>query len=152
MKWIREGERNTKFSHVSTICRRRRNKIVMLRDADGQWVDDPERLQALVRNYYIKLFSDTEGKCQISFSTPCPSILLTNGVTLDTKISLQEVRQALFQMKPWKAPGTDGFQSGFFHKFWYTVSMSLFNLVDNAFENGFLPTGVNDTLLVPQGG
>ena len=38
-KWIVLGDRNTKYYHTSTIVRRKRNKIEMLKDEDGRWVD-----------------------------------------------------------------------------------------------------------------
>lgn len=44
----------------------------------------------------------------------CPSLPSDQIETLDGSISMAEVKQALFQMKPWKAPGNDGFHAGFF--------------------------------------
>ncbi|KAB2600004.1 hypothetical protein D8674_010275 [Pyrus ussuriensis x Pyrus communis] len=39
VKWLREGDANTRFFHSSTIQRRRRNKIVKLRAENGNWVE-----------------------------------------------------------------------------------------------------------------
>lgn len=35
-KWVAHGDRNTKFFHTSTIIRRRRNRVDMLKDDDGR--------------------------------------------------------------------------------------------------------------------
>lgn len=40
-KWIKDGDRNTRFYHLKTITKRRCNKISMLRDTEGNWKDDP---------------------------------------------------------------------------------------------------------------
>jgi len=35
IRWIKEGERNTKFFHRTTIARRAHNKILKIKDQDG---------------------------------------------------------------------------------------------------------------------
>lgn len=54
VQWIQQGERNTRFFHVSTICRRRRNKIASLKDDEGQWVIDQNMLKVLQSLLFIK--------------------------------------------------------------------------------------------------
>ncbi|XP_075659200.1 uncharacterized protein LOC142629097 [Castanea sativa] len=36
--WLKEGDKNTKFFHLSTIIRRRRNSIDAIKSEEGQWV------------------------------------------------------------------------------------------------------------------
>ncbi|KAL5742374.1 hypothetical protein ACOSP7_029106 [Xanthoceras sorbifolium] len=55
--WLRCGDRNTKFFHLSTMIRRRRNKIEGLRDVNGDWVDDKFGLKRIACDYFISLFS-----------------------------------------------------------------------------------------------
>lgn len=43
--WLRLGDRNTRFFHISTVVRRRRNMVEMLKREDGQWEDDMEKLK-----------------------------------------------------------------------------------------------------------
>ncbi|XP_021748569.1 uncharacterized protein LOC110714370 [Chenopodium quinoa] len=38
--WLKDGDRNTTFFHLSTIVRRWRNKIVALKDNNGVWIQD----------------------------------------------------------------------------------------------------------------
>jgi hypothetical protein len=45
-----DGDRNTKYYHLKTVNRRRRNNIVMLKDGTGQWVEDVEQLQKLAND------------------------------------------------------------------------------------------------------
>lgn len=58
VQWLQQGEKNTRFFHLSTICRRRRNRISILRDDDGEWVTENAPLQALVLNYYRGLYAN----------------------------------------------------------------------------------------------
>jgi hypothetical protein len=41
-----------------TIIRRRKNKILTLRDDAGNWIDEPENLKSLVRQFYVDLFTE----------------------------------------------------------------------------------------------
>lgn len=36
--WLREGDQNTKFFHLSTVIIRRRNKLEGLNNVEGVWV------------------------------------------------------------------------------------------------------------------
>lgn len=55
---LRLGYRNTKFFYTTTLVRRRRrrNKVEMLKDDEGRWVDDAEKLKQMAMKYYEKLF------------------------------------------------------------------------------------------------
>lgn len=44
-KWLKEEERNTHFFHCSTIIKRRKDKILKLKNNDGEWISDPKTLK-----------------------------------------------------------------------------------------------------------
>lgn len=113
-KWLVDGDKNTKYYHLKTVNRRRNNKIIMLKDESGRWIQYGSKIQKHVNDYYKKLFSlgekwDSWQQTKISF----PELQQANIINLDTNVSNEEVRKALFGMKPWKAPGPDGFPAGF---------------------------------------
>jgi hypothetical protein len=56
-KWLVDGDQNTRYYHLKTVNRRRSNNIIMLRDSNDQWVDDPAVLQEMVNTFYQDLFS-----------------------------------------------------------------------------------------------
>jgi hypothetical protein len=52
-----------KLQHeLSDIHRHKRNNIVMLRMASGEWVDDQQELQSMVNEYYQHLFAKPNGE------------------------------------------------------------------------------------------
>ena len=57
-KWISIGDRNTKYFHLSTLARRRRNCILALRDALNAWVHDLETLKLMVKDSFIDLYCE----------------------------------------------------------------------------------------------
>ncbi|XP_028769381.1 uncharacterized protein LOC114726829 [Neltuma alba] len=54
-EWMENGDRNTHYYHLKTLNRRRRNRIVMLKDEYGMWIDNEIELIEMVRNYFINM-------------------------------------------------------------------------------------------------
>ncbi|KAL4312070.1 hypothetical protein GQ457_01G013210 [Hibiscus cannabinus] len=55
-RWIENGDRNTRFFHASTMSRRKRNTVSMLR-IGGSWCEDKERLQDHAIQFFRELFT-----------------------------------------------------------------------------------------------
>ena len=48
--WLKEGDKNSKFFHFSTIIRRRRNSIDALKNDSGEWITDRGEIVAAPRS------------------------------------------------------------------------------------------------------
>ncbi|XP_074284243.1 uncharacterized protein LOC141608798 [Silene latifolia] len=57
-EFIKDGDRNTSFFHVSTLVRRWRNRIVSLKNEQGLWVDDPNEVKKMIVDYFKNLYTD----------------------------------------------------------------------------------------------
>lgn len=62
--------------------------------------------------------------------------------------SEKEISDALLQIGPLKAPGTDGFPTRFYQRNWAVVKEEIIAAVLEFFETGVIPEGVNDTAIV----
>lgn len=51
---------------------------------------------------------------------------------------MKEVRDAVFSMAPYKAPGPDGFQPVSFRNYWHIVEKDVWDLTAKAFSNGYI--------------
>ncbi|PNX89210.1 hypothetical protein L195_g045327, partial [Trifolium pratense] len=148
-RWIADGDRNTRYYHSKTIVRRRKNKIISLRNDDGEWVDEQERLRNMVRLFYIKLYKEDQPiRDPIIAWATYPMNLETNHQRLSSPVSFIECKNALFAMGPHKAPGEDGYPPIFFQQCWDTVGNSLFQYVNQVWSNPSLISFINNTLLV----
>ncbi|PNX79184.1 ribonuclease H, partial [Trifolium pratense] len=152
-KWLKDGDRNTKYYHLKTVNRRRKNNVIMLKNDSGQWVDDVVQLQNLATEFYVKLFSEDQmhrawHNTEISYPTMDPMVMSN----LAAPITMEEVKCAVFNMQPWKAPGPDGFSAGFYQKTWNIVGDTVYKFVENVWQNPSVIADVNktDICLIPK--
>ncbi|CAL9010431.1 unnamed protein product [Prunus brigantina] len=100
---------------MSTIIRRRKNKIDRLKNDAGVWVDEAEDIKYLAMNYFIDLFSPAHVPTSRS-ATPnlFPCIDPGQLASLVTTVDLEEIKVSLFSIGGIKAPGRDGFPACFY--------------------------------------
>lgn len=117
-KWFAGGDWNTKYYHLKTVTRRRKNKILMLQDEQEQWIDDDDdKIKHMVNDYYKNLFSSCDSWSTWSQTQNLfPRLNLNDIQRMDAPISNEEIKEALFEMKPWKASGSDGLPTGFYQR------------------------------------
>lgn len=62
--WLHAGDWNTKFFHLSTIIRKRRNRICKLKDEIGNWCEDDHQLREMIVLFYKELYiSEAPTQC-----------------------------------------------------------------------------------------
>ena len=66
---------------------------------------------------------------------------------LEAEATEEEIRKVLFSMPSQKSPGPDGFPSDFFRTAWPVIGDDFIVAVQSVFRYGFLPKGVNSTIL-----
>ena len=63
-------------------------------------------------------------------------------------VSTEEIKEALWSMKPYKASGLDGLHAGFFQRFWLIVGDSMRKEVEKIFIERKVPEYLNNTHIV----
>ena len=58
--WLKEGDKNSKFFHFSTIIRRRRNSIDSIKNDFGEWITDRREIQKHFVGKFKTLFNEEE--------------------------------------------------------------------------------------------
>lgn len=56
INWLNDGDANTKIFHLSTLNRRRQNRITALQDQGGNWITNPHIIKLNIITYYQSLF------------------------------------------------------------------------------------------------
>ena len=67
---------------------------------------------------------------------------------LSSEFTTEEMKVALFQMGPTKAPGSDGMNAFFYQKFWHVVGNNVVLAVLNFLNNGNMLPDINHTNIV----
>ncbi|XP_074284000.1 uncharacterized protein LOC141608557 [Silene latifolia] len=149
MEAICDGDRNTRLFHLSTIIRRKHNRIESLQDGQGNWIWDPDEVKSMVVTYFHNAFAGPPVVCNFEGLTwgHFPQLTQEDYLKLNRKYTISDLQCALNQMSPYKAPGPDGFQALFYQSQWEVVSGSLCRLVFEALHNDIFPEGLGETFI-----
>ena len=151
--WLRDGDLNTKFFHVTASSRRIINRIHSLMDSDNNRVTDDNKLCDVARNYIVDLFQEQNSDIDPLIEAINASISIEDNNRLLAPFLIEEFKEALFSMKPDKCPGPDGFNPGFFQKFWASCGEELFHQCCEWLDTCSFPSTLNSTTiaLIPKG-
>ena len=69
MEYIRDRDHNTYYFHLSTIIRRRTNRIEGILNTEGAWVTQLDDLEALITGYYKELFIEAVSYTHLTLPT-----------------------------------------------------------------------------------
>lgn len=153
VKWLEDGDKNTKKFHATTIQRRGKNRIQRLQNTRGDWVEGKNAIFGAILDHYDEVYHSDNPSDFNDCLNNIP-LLVTDSMNekLMAPISESEIRQAVFSMGALKAPGPDGFNGLFFQKNWESVKGDVCKAVMNFFNGGQIPNELNETLvtLIPK--
>ncbi|GJW06526.1 RNA-directed DNA polymerase, eukaryota [Tanacetum coccineum] len=146
VRWAIEGDENSKFFH-GIINRKRANLSVKGIMVEGEWVDDPIRVKDEFRVHFANRFQDP-GFCYGKINFEFPNRLNADQVSdLESPVSYDEIRDAVWACGENKSPGPDGYTFDFFRKFWDVVGSDLCTAVLWFFEHGSFASGCNSSFI-----
>ncbi|GJT59260.1 RNA-directed DNA polymerase, eukaryota [Tanacetum coccineum] len=151
VRWAIEGDENSKYFHA-IINKKRANLSVKGVMVDGDWVVDPILVKKEFRDHFADRFQDPgprKGRINFQF----PNRLSSEQVAdLETRISTDEIRSAVWGCGVDKSPGPDGFTFDFFRKYWTVVGTDFCSAVLWFFDHGEFAIGCNSSFvaLIPK--
>ncbi|XP_008231741.1 PREDICTED: uncharacterized protein LOC103330914 [Prunus mume] len=107
--WLKEGDRNTIFFHLSTIIRSRWNKLEGLTNDAGEWISEKGGMKQIVIHYFQGLFSEPTLSGEYSLLPQYfPELEHSVCTRLNGEVSNVEIQSSLFAIGGLKTPGPDG--------------------------------------------
>ncbi|KAA3472023.1 reverse transcriptase [Gossypium australe] len=146
--WLQLGDRNTKFYHSRTVKRRKFNRIMSLRVDNGDWCSDQNILQKKAVEFFGELYGEVPTISRATSKNSFPHLKPSEIMLLETPISNEEIKKAMFDMAPLKAPGSDGYHALFFQSQWDTLGNDVCQWVKSVFEGRPIEPELNNTLIV----
>nr|GME00746.1 splicing factor 3B subunit 2 [Ipomoea batatas] len=112
-EWIASGDRNTKFYHAATRIKQARKKGYRILDDNTLQALNDEDTERHILNFFRNIFTKDcvtmgDGILKGKF----PRLNAMEWSNFNTQFTIEEVKTALFDMDPLKAPGPDGLEEG----------------------------------------
>ncbi|XP_075659045.1 uncharacterized protein LOC142628901 [Castanea sativa] len=124
INWKIQGDRNTSFYHIFVLARRKRNCIASIKNSVGDWITEEREVMEYFKTGFISLYTTSHSKadwCTKKISNWQIQLAEEDKCSLAEMVSLAEIKEALWSMKAYKAPGPDGLHAKFFQKIWLVV-------------------------------
>eukprot|EP00253_Pinus_taeda_P021219 PITA_21219 len=109
IRWLKEGEKYTKFFHNTTIQRRMHNNITHIQNEQGAKLEKHEEIEAELLNYFKQVHKEPindRSQAIQNITSKIPRLISDEHNQMLLKpVDLQEVESAVKQLKAGKAPG-----------------------------------------------
>lgn len=124
IKWLKEGNANTRFFHRVVIAHHAKTLIKFLKGEDGVRVDNVDKVKGMIVDYYYSDLLGSDGNHTTPYYVDringlhpfcCDDALKQQLVAIPSE---EEIIQSLFSMPKNKALGLDGFPAEFFWESW----------------------------------
>ncbi|XP_042521331.1 uncharacterized protein LOC122094799 [Macadamia integrifolia] len=153
IRWLKEGDRCSRFFHVMTRIKRSRNSIRSIITESGAEISDQGQLGSYLADFYGEFHKRIELDTQPQIFNCIPNILHDpDRLMLDSILSDDEIKRAVWDLDPDSSPGPDGYSRAFFRTYWEVVNIDVCRAVKGFFSSGILPHGINNNflLLIPK--
>ncbi|KAJ9561655.1 hypothetical protein OSB04_006815 [Centaurea solstitialis] len=148
VKWLKEGDSNTRFFHSVISEKRHSQQIHSICNSTGSYVYDDDVPMA-----FLDYFKSIIGTTDHSIDPSVPDGLITNQIStaeamfMVRPFSDNDVKEAMFGIGNEKAPGPDGFSAKFFKAAWDIIGTDVTIAIHNFFYRSHLAGELNHTLL-----
>lgn len=144
VQWVEEGEKNTSYFLRLERANYKNKHIEQLMDnSNRSIITDPEKILNLQRDFYQKLFTDTnhnndEADRELFESVELPKIPNIEKIKCEKQVSEYELTKSIKSMKNGRSPGTDGLTSEFYKLFYIDIKEILLSSINYELQTGKL--------------
>ncbi|KAL2230743.1 UNVERIFIED_CONTAM: Transposon TX1 uncharacterized protein [Sesamum indicum] len=151
MQWMKDGDQCSRVFFRKIAQRRATRRILQINDEHGTTHTDPGEVVHEFVSYYQNLLGGNRRRAlvDINYLRPWARHIISDEEAnhLLSPFSPEEVKLAVFDIAEDKAPGPDGYSSGFYKAAWPVVGAEVTRAVLDFFSTGRLLKQVNSTLL-----
>ena len=152
VRWLKDGDANTKFYYNSVIAHQARSAIRYLVDAQGVKITNKAQIKDMVMSFFQNLLGAVNGEVvplSVEELRGMTTFRCSEGIkeALIAIPSEEEIKGIFFFMPKSKAPGPDSFPMEFFWEAWSIVGSDVVQAVKEFFQSGRMLKGFNETVI-----
>ncbi|GJW75401.1 RNA-directed DNA polymerase, eukaryota [Tanacetum coccineum] len=146
IKWAIEGDENSKYYHG--VLNKKRSRLTIRGVlADGIWIEPPHLVKKEFFIHFKQRFEQPNHqdiRLEMDFVN---RLSLDQKDALESEVSDDEVRNAVWDCGVDKTPGPDGFTFGFYRRYWKLIERDVIKAVKWFFLHGSIPNGGNASFI-----
>ncbi|GAU41880.1 hypothetical protein TSUD_367450 [Trifolium subterraneum] len=120
VKWLKEGDANSKYFHSTVKTRGRVNKISALL-TESSWVEGPSNVRQATISFFQNHFANVEWERPTLDGLEFPMLSDDSNNLLIAPFTIEEIEEAVKECDGSKCPGLDGFNFAFIKEFWALI-------------------------------
>ncbi|VFQ82903.1 unnamed protein product [Cuscuta campestris] len=148
IRWMEEGDSNSKFFHAFVKGKRSRSIIRSIEDANGTLISNLGEIKNIAIDHFTSLFSTRK---QISVNSILEymeaGIYEEDNTYLTSLPTGEEIKEIVWSLNPDSAPGPDGFNGKFFRSCWHIINKDVISATHEFFLGVPVPTSYGSTFL-----
>lgn len=113
IRWMKEGDNNTKFFHAIMKARYRRNSIISVKNGDGVVIKVVSKVKGAIQNYFAARLCRTIVPRPYLKNISLEQLLNIKSWSLEDAFTAEEIKNVVFNGDEDKSPGPDGFNLEF---------------------------------------
>lgn len=141
-KWVKEGDKNTKYFHALASSRKRRNCITSV-SANGIIVDNFADIQKEAVSFFRNIFHEDHSYRPLFTGLNFRTLSDEQASFLTAPFSRLEIDSAVDSCNAQKAPGPDGFNFRFIKASWEVIKNDIYGIIEDFYHSSCLPKGSN---------
>ena len=155
IKWVEEGEKNTKFFLGLEKARQTRKTITALKDDKGVIHTESSKILQIEKDFYQNIYNSTSPNVK-SIDKYINDINIDHKLNkqeseiMEGTLTIEECTNSLFKMKLNKSPGIDGLSVEFYRTFWDDLKEFAVSTFNYSYKKGeltsFQKLGVNSLI------
>ncbi|XP_071699246.1 uncharacterized protein [Rutidosis leptorrhynchoides] len=114
---------------------------------NGIWITDPNDIKNAFLLFFKSKFQSKITHVPLHNLEGASVLSESERDGLETPITLEEIKEAVWNCGSDKSPGPDGYSFSFIKHFWEILKNDIFNFVDDFMKSGHLPHGSNSSFI-----
>ncbi|KAG5575789.1 hypothetical protein H5410_055923 [Solanum commersonii] len=129
IRWLEDGDSNTKYFHVIISEKIKRATIHKIQLENGQWITGDDQIAKEAVDYFGKLFSDDQEIELHHLDCIDQRVHRDDNNMLEAIPNKAEIKEDVFGLNPNSTLGPDGFGGALYQSYWDIIKSDLIDVI-----------------------